>query len=581
MSRKSSEAESGERNVPGVALLYKAFKVIDAVAGASSPLRIGPLLETTSLSKGTLYRLLQALIERGYLRYEMADQTYRLGTKVFDLAHSVWEKFDLRSAAAPELLRLRDVLGETVRLSVLDGTKVLYVDQLDAKSELRVSSAVGSRKDIHVSSAGKAMVCALEPVHKADVVSHLSFERYTNKTITDAAEFEKSLNLAAARGYAFSVEERLAGVSSMSAAILDLDSRPIGALTVVGPSFRLDEAKRHTIGRDLIDAARRIAGNAGMYTEPFSVSTKSRPSASISRDVHCVFESTALQGEGPSWNSEQKRLYWVDVLGPSLHILDPERALNRSLPMPHMISTALQTDGSKLVAITQKGVQLLDLRTNRLTEIVHPEHDVPSNRLNDAKVDSKGRIWVGSMAIDASPGRGSLYRISPNGESTVMDSGFTVSNGPAWSPDNTVLYFVDTGANRIYSYEFDESDGSLGKRSVFIEVPKEEGRPGGLTVDADGCLWMAHFDGWKVVRYTPTGRIDRNYQIPVPRPTSCAFGGENMSQLFVTTARIRLSAQRLAEAPLSGSVFCIETGITGLPANAFVTSKLPKTPAIK
>src|SRR5690606_1643183 len=127
----------------------------------------------------------------------------------------------------------------------------------------------------------------------------------------------------------------------VSAAILDLDGRPIGALTVVGPSFRLDEPRRHTIGRDLIDAARRIAGNAGMYTEPFSVSTRQRPAASIGREVRCVFESSALQGEGPSWNEGQKRLFWVDVLGPTLHILDPERAVNRSIPMPHMISTAL------------------------------------------------------------------------------------------------------------------------------------------------------------------------------------------------------------------------------------------------
>lgn len=579
MSRKTPDSPESERGVQGVALLYKAFRVLDAVAAARNAPRIGELLIATRLSKGTLYRLLQALVDRRYLRVDPAEQSYHLGTRLFDLAHSVWESFDLRAAAAPELIDLRDRLGETTRLSVLDGYHVLCIDQQDAFSELRVASGIGNRVPAHASSAGKAMLSALEPVHKAQVLSRLSYDPLTPATIGDEAALRDHLDLVSAKGYALSIEERLAGISSVAAAILDANSRPVGALGVTGPAFRLGLDRLNAIGRDLILAARRISGNAGIYTQPFSVSTPRRPEVPVPGGVECVLEAQPLQGEGPLWSATRQMLYWVDILGPALHVFDPRRGSDRSIPFPFMLSALAETADGNLAVATRRGVQLFDLSTSRLTPLIDPESALASNRLNDAKVDRRGRLWVGSMAIDGSPGHGSLYRIDGRGRATTVDSGFAISNGIAWSPDDRFLYFIDSGVNRVYRYAFDIDSGAVGERSTFISFPEDSGRPGGMTVDAEGFLWIAHYDGWAVSRFAPDGRLDRSIPLPVPRPTSCTFGGDGLRDLYVTSARIRLSAERISEAPRSGSVFRIRPGVRGLPEPAFALAARPQPAA--
>lgn len=555
--------------VSGVALLYKAFRVLDAVAEAPTPPRIADLLATTDLSKGTLYRLVQALVDRRYLRVDPGDQTYRLGTRLFDLAHKVWESFDLRAAAASELTALRDRLGETTRLSVLDGYQVLYVDQVDTSNELRVASGVGSRAPSHASSAGKAMLSALDPGHRREALSRLDYEKLTPNTIDSEDAFNDHLDFVAALGYATSIEERVTGISSVSAPILDPRRQPIGALTVTGPSSRLDPDRLTAVGRDLIDCARRIAGNAGMFSDAYSVSTSPRPAMAIGPEVACAVETRAVQGEGPIWSIERQELYWVDILGPALHVYNQRLDHNRTIPLPFMVSSIARTDGPTLLLATQKGVQSFDLHTSRLSLFVDPEPDRRSNRLNDSKVDRRGRLWVGSMAIDGTPGHGSLYCIDRDGRCTLKDSGFAISNGIGWSPDDRFLYFVDSGTSTIYRYDFDIETGDIARQNAFIRVPDDKGRPGGLTVDDEGYLWVAHYDGWFVARYDPDGHIDRIVPLPVPRPTSCIFGGPQMSQLFVTSARIRLSAERIAEAPLSGSVLVISTECRGLPEPTF------------
>lgn len=569
MTKPSSKDTKQDREVPGVALLYKAFRVMDAIAEAKTPPRIGDLLAATDLSKGTLYRLLQALVDRRYLRHDPSDQSYRLGTKLFDMAHSVWESFDLRSAASSELIALRDRLGETTRLSILDGYDVLYIDQVDATSELRVASAVGSRAPIHASSSGKAMLSKLEPVQRSEILSRLDLARLTPATITNEKELRQQIDLVTARGYAISMEERVPGIASVSAPILDASDRPIGALTVTGPAFRLDWDRLNTIGRDLIDAARRIAGNAGMYTQPFSVSTPPRPKESIPDEVTCAYETQAIQGEGPLWVPDQNVLYWVNILEPSLNIFSPDLSHNKVIRFPHMLSAVAHTNTDRMAVVTQNGVQLLNLQSHQLTPFSNPEPRLSSNRLNDAKVDRAGRLWVGSMAIDGSPGHGSLYCISGDGTSVAVDTGFAISNGIAWSPDDRFMYFIDSGRNQVFRYEFDLASGEIGRREILIDVPRDGSRPGGLTVDRDGFLWVAHYDGWAIVRYQPDGRIDSRIPLPVPRPTSCMFGGPELSELFVTSARIRLSSQRLSEAPLSGSLFRIRTATAGIAETPF------------
>lgn len=564
--QKTDPKPRSTSEVPGTALLYKAFRVIDAVAEAKKAPRITDLLQATGLSKGTLYRLLQALMDRRYLRVDPDQLTYHLGTHLFDLSHAVWANFDLRSAAAPEMASLRDKHGETVRLSVLDGYNVLHIDQIDAVSELRVARGVGNRVPAHASAAGKIMLSALDPLQKSHMLSRLSYEILTPGTIGSEELLRAELDIATARGFAIAIDERVQGISSVAAAILDVGRRPVGAISVAGPSSRLGAERLNEVGPDLMEAARRIAGFAGIAS-PSSATT--RPRRPVPQEVSCLVESRSIQGEGPIWDPERRLLYWVDILAPSLHVFDFRSGRDRSIPMPWMLSAVGRTNDERIVLVTKGGIQLFDPGSSRLWPIANPEGHLPENRLNDAKVDRSGRLWVGSMSIAADPGQGSLYRIDGHGATVKMDKGFSVANGIAWSPDSRRMYLCDSGAGRVYSYEFDLAKGEIRDRKVLIEVPSDTGRPGGMTVDAEGFLWIAHFDGWSVGRYAPSGRLDRLVPLPIPRPTSCMFGGGEMKDLYITSARIRLSAERIAEAPLSGSVFRMLTDVPGLPEPQF------------
>jgi sugar lactone lactonase YvrE len=215
----------------------------------------------------------------------------------------------------------------------------------------------------------------------------------------------------------------------------------------------------------------------------------------------------------------------------------------------------------------QDGIEVLDFATGRCTPFANPEPDMAENRLNDAKVDGDGAIWVGSMRLDAGAAAGSLYCIDGAGRSVRMESGITVSNGLGWSPDGGTFYFVDTIPGTIWAYPV--VGGRLGARRVFAQIPEREGRPDGLCVDAEGHVWCAIWDGWRVDRFRPDGTLERSLHLPVPRPTSVCFGGEGLGTLFVTSARTRLPASALAEAPLSGGLFACEPGVAGLPATPF------------
>lgn len=558
------------KEVSGVALLYKAFRVLDAVADSRTPPRVADLLQLTDLSKGTLYRVLQALVDRRYLRVDPNDQSYRLGTRLFDMAHSVWEGFDLRRAAASELVELRDRTGETTRLAIMDRYEALFIDQADGLHELRVNGGVGSRYPLHATAAGKAMLSALEPVHLAETLSRLPLSELTPATIVDGDEFRSHLSMVRARGYATSVDERVTGISSVAAPILDARKVPIGAIVVTGPSTRLNHDDLDSIGRDLIAAARRIAGNAGLFSDAYSVSTAPRPPKQISENVTCALPFKALQGEGPLWIPGQDLLYWVDVLAPALHIFNPRMQHNRTVPLRFIVSAVAQISDTSVLLITQNGLYALNLRNNEMTFLVDPEPGTSTNRLNDAKVDRAGRLWVGSMAIDGTPGHGALYSVDSRLRVVQHVNGLTIPNGIGWSPDNTWMYFADSGTNTIFRCRYDLATGQLSERTVFIRTAPEKGRPGGLTVDSQGAIWVAMYDGWCVDRFSAAGDLEESVAMPIPRPTSCMFGGPEMNILYVTSARIRLSAERISEGPLSGSILAIRTARQGFAEQAFV-----------
>ena len=558
--------DEGVREVPGAQALRRGLSLLDIVAKEPG-LRFTEIADRAGLTRATAHRMLTTLVETGLLRVDDRDQVYHLGFRLFEMAHRVWDQFDLRSAAEPELERLRDLTGETVRLAILDHDEVLYVDQREASQTVRLGNGVGARASAYASGAGKAILAYLDPLIREQVLNRLELVGFTPNTITARAALVQQLDLTKARGYSVSFEEQHVGVSSVSAAILDHKTRAIGAIAIVAPSYRLGLDRLHALGRDVMEAARRISGNAGQLA--MSIKINPRPLGVDREDVVSVVPTTAFLGEGPTWLNTEQKLVLVDILAPSIILANPADGSYQTYPMPELISAIVPRQRGGYLAAMQTGLKAVDLDSGRLTAIAAPEADKPGNRFNDGKCDRRGRFWAGTLAIDTTPGHGSLYRLDPDGRCTTMDTGFNISNGLGWSPDDRLFYFTDSGARRIYVYDFDIDSGSIANRRIFVELPEGVGTPDGLTVDADGFVWSAHWDGWCITRYAPDGKVDRVINLPVPRPTSCAFGGPDFTTLYVTSARIRLSAQQLAEAPLSGSIFAIRTGVTGLPGAAF------------
>jgi sugar lactone lactonase YvrE len=184
--------------------------------------------------------------------------------------------------------------------------------------------------------------------------------------------------------------------------------------------------------------------------------------------------------------------------------------------------------------------------------------------MNDGACDPEGRFWAGSMAYDATPGAGSLFRVDRDGTLTTVLEGVTVSNGLAWDPDGRSLYYIDSATGGVDRFTYDRATGDVAGRRRMIEVPRELGEPDGMTVDADGCLWIALWNGGQVRRYDPGGRLLESVEVPVARPTSCAFGGRALDRLFVTTSRFGLDPGALSEQPLAGALLVVDPGVRGL-----------------
>jgi sugar lactone lactonase YvrE len=219
------------------------------------------------------------------------------------------------------------------------------------------------------------------------------------------------------------------------------------------------------------------------------------------------------------------------------------------------------------VCATEKGLQFWDGKGSTLQFITHPEEDKAGARFNDGKVDHAGRFWAGTM--DPPNATSALYRLDADLSVHRMVEGVTISNGIGWSPDNRHMYYVDTLRHTVYDYCFDLQSGEISDRHVFLQVNKGFGVPDGLTVDSQGFVWVAFYDGWKVVRYSPEGREDMRLELPFSRPTCPAFGGPELDRLYLTTAIDGLSEEELKRQPLAGALFVLEPGVKGLPEPLF------------
>jgi sugar lactone lactonase YvrE len=282
-------------------------------------------------------------------------------------------------------------------------------------------------------------------------------------------------------------------------------------------------------------------------------------------DVHCEV------GEGPAWDPRDGSLLWVDIVPGHIYRMSAATGELTQITLGQEVSVAIPRTAGGYVVGVQDGLIALDRVAPgyTLSPLVEIELDMPGNLMNDCKCDTRGRLWGGTRARDWTPELGSLYRVEPDLTVTRFLDHISVSNGLGWSPDGTLLYYVDSRPGTLDVLDYDMASGTASGRRRFADIPSALGSPDGLCVDVEGCVWLAVLGTSALYRYAPDGSIADIVELPTAQPTSCCFGGADLGELYVTSAAVDMSESELAADPHAGGVFVLEPGVDGLPTVPF------------
>ncbi|MGA2546573.1 MAG: SMP-30/gluconolactonase/LRE family protein [Rectinemataceae bacterium] len=296
----------------------------------------------------------------------------------------------------------------------------------------------------------------------------------------------------------------------------------------------------------------------------------------MKNELELVLDARAYLGEGPCWDERENLLYWIDGLGKSVHVYDPVSGMDKVNELDQFVGCIVLRERGGCVLSLQNGLYFFDAKTGSVDLILNPEADIAGNRFNDGKCDGAGRLWCGSMSLKEnegsgnSPPAGSLYCLDVDLKVRKIFGGVGISNGLGWSPDGRTMYYIDSPTKNVDAFEFDPTTGSIGKRRTVVTIPKTGGIPDGMCVDAEGMLWVAQFGGGQISRWDPhTGTIVDRVPVPVPNVTCCAFGGEDLENLYITTSRIGVDEHNEAEFPHAGALFKVKSDVGGLRVNRF------------
>ena len=288
----------------------------------------------------------------------------------------------------------------------------------------------------------------------------------------------------------------------------------------------------------------------------------------------CVLNIGARLAEGPHWWDERGLLVWVDIEASRVGLFDPCQRTNRFIDTAFHVGCVVPTSKGNLLAATSDGFKIIDPDSGKLTSLHNPIENLLNYRFNDGKCDSFGRLWAGTLHYDFLPGAGTLWRLDNSLKSVPMMNGVTISNGLAWSLNQTDLYYIDTPTLQVRRFPLSRSGDLVDDGEVCIEIPPDWNcSPDGMTIDCNGMLWIALWNGSAVTCWNPNnGQHLATVELPCSQVTSCCFGGSAMDKLFITTANYDLDKESQALNPCAGGIFVAEVGVCGLAASVFLES---------
>lgn len=279
---------------------------------------------------------------------------------------------------------------------------------------------------------------------------------------------------------------------------------------------------------------------------------------------------TATLGEGPSWDAKRGMLYWVDIVEHKVNIYNPKTNEHHSIDVGQMVGAVVPRESGGVVLATETGFYTLDLDTKKLTFISDPEDGIKENRFNDGKCDPAGRFLAGTMDHSEKTTSGSLYCLEKDHSVRKLFDGVAISNGMAWTADHKTMFYIDTPTQHVVGFDYDIDTGELSNKRVVVTIDESEGHPDGMTIDGEDMIWVAHWQGGRVSRWNPkTGEKIGEILLPASRVTACCFAGDKLEDLYITTARIHLTDEELAQQPQAGGLFRIRPGVKGSATYAF------------
>ena len=277
--------------------------------------------------------------------------------------------------------------------------------------------------------------------------------------------------------------------------------------------------------------------------------------------MRCAANVGAILGEGPCWVVREQSLFWTDINQPCLFRWNEAEGVTR-LPMTERICSIVPRASGGYFGAGYNGLLAIDAKFVA-TPVGNPEADLTDNRFNDGKVDRAGRFWAGTMDSKEVHPSGTLYRVDFDLSWKAIDTGYRVTNGPAFSVDGRTMYHTDSAMQKVYRFAID-AEGNAAERETFLQFSHHDGYPDGMTIDAEDCLWIAFWDGWCIRRFSPDGKLLSEIPVPVARPTSVAFGGAQLDQIFISTASRDLTEAELAGQANAGGLFTVRPGVRGV-----------------